>query len=172
MIPKGDRFYPRAKYLEGLAYFRDGTSPSAALEAMKEVVRVTRPSPDRSASDAEDRGRDCASWRSCSWRAPTTAHRQNRYAIYYYGKVERGKPQWLEALFESSWADYRIGQYEQALGNLITLSRPFFRDEYFPEALILKAVIYYENCRYRESTAIVEDFERIYGPVHDAAGRR
>ena len=74
--------------------------------------------------------------------------RQNRYALYYYGKIERGKPDWLEALFESSWADYRIGQYEQALGNLITLSSPFFRDEYFPEALILKAVIYYENCRY------------------------
>jgi hypothetical protein len=74
--------------------------------------------------------------------------RQNRYALYYYAKIERGKPQWLEALFESAWANYRIGQYEQALGNLITLSSPFFRDEYFPEALILKAVIYYENCRY------------------------
>ena len=95
---------------------------------------------------------------------------QNRYAIYYYGKVERGEPQWLEALFEPSWANYRIGQYEQALGNLITLSSPFFRDEYFPEALILKAVIYYENCRYRESHVILEDFERIYLPGARRAG--
>jgi hypothetical protein len=60
-----------------------------------------------------------------------------------------------------------VGQYEQALGNLITLSSPFFRDEYFPEALILKAVIYYENCRYRESNLILQDFERTYLPVHD-----
>ncbi|HEY8206885.1 MAG TPA: adventurous gliding motility protein GltC, partial [Myxococcaceae bacterium] len=92
---------------------------------------------------------------------------QNRYAIFYYGKVERGGPEWLESLFESSWAHYRIGQYEQALGNLITLSSPFFREEYFPEALVIKAVIYFENCRYRESTMILEDFERIYLPVHD-----
>ncbi|HEY1087521.1 MAG TPA: adventurous gliding motility protein GltC, partial [Archangium sp.] len=67
----------------------------------------------------------------------------------------------------ASWAHYRIGQYEQALGNLITLSSPFFRDEYFPEALILKAVVYFENCRYRESLTIIEDFEAIYGPVQE-----
>jgi hypothetical protein len=92
---------------------------------------------------------------------------QNRFALFYLGKVERGNTQWLESLFEASWANYRVGQYEQALGNLITLSSPFFREEYFPEALILKAVIYYENCRYRESNLILQDFERTYLPVHD-----
>jgi hypothetical protein len=71
----------------------------------------------------------------------------------------------LEALFESSWASYRISQYEKALGNLITLSSPFFRDDYFPEAYILKAVIYYENCRYRESNLILKDFSGTYEPV-------
>ena len=94
-------------------------------------------------------------------------NKQNRYAIYYYGKIPAGSDQWLESLFESSWAHFRIGQYEKALGNMITLQAPFFRDEYFPEALILKAVIYYENCRYKESRSILDDFERIYGPVHD-----
>ncbi len=134
---------------------------------MKEVVRVTRPSPDRSAADAKiaDATRDLAFMQLARIHYGA---RQNRYALYYYGKIERGKPEWLEALFESSWANYRIGQYEQALGNLITLSSPFFRDEYFPEALILKAVIYYENCRYAESTAIVQEFERRYKPVYDA----
>ncbi|MGZ6071236.1 MAG: adventurous gliding motility protein GltC, partial [Myxococcaceae bacterium] len=165
-IPKSDRFYAQAKYLEGLTWIRDRNAPRA-LEAMKEVVRVTRPSPDRSASDAKiaDATRDLAFIQLARIHYGA---RQNRYALYYYGKIERGKPDWLEALFESSWADYRIGQYEQALGNLITLSSPFFRDEYFPEALILKAVIYYENCRYAESTAIVQEFERRYKPVYDA----
>ncbi|MGZ6130467.1 MAG: adventurous gliding motility protein GltC, partial [Myxococcaceae bacterium] len=131
-IPKSDRFYAQAKYLEGLTWIRDRNAPRA-LEAMKEVVRVTRPSPDRSASDAKiaDATRDLAFIQLARIHYGA---RQNRYALYYYGKIERGKPDWLEALFESSWADYRIGQYEQALGNLITLSSPFFRDEYFPEA--------------------------------------
>jgi tetratricopeptide (TPR) repeat protein len=164
-IPRGDAFYPRAKYLEGLAYFRENKL-SSALEAMKEVVRLTRSSANRAAGQ----GKLDDSLRELAFMQLARTHygaKQNRYAIYYYGKIERGNPQWLEALFEASWANYRIGQYEQALGNLITLSSPFFRDEYFPEALILKAVIYYENCRYREARSILEDFEHIYLPVHD-----
>lgn len=165
MIPKGDVFYPRAKYLEGLAYFRENKL-EVALEAMKEVVRSTRQAEGPMTAEA----RQLKALREMAFMQLARTHygaRQNRYAIAYYDKVERGGVQWLEALFEASWAHYRIGQYEQALGNLITLSSPFFRDEYFPEALILKAVVYFENCRYRESLTIIEDFENIYGPVQD-----
>jgi tetratricopeptide (TPR) repeat protein len=169
MIPKGNGFYPRGKYLEGLAYFREN-KPEAALEAMKEVVRMTRQKPTEAPGEVSGEDRNLKALRELAFMQLARTHygaRQNRYAIFYYQKIERGGPQWLEALFESSWASYRIGQYEQALGNLITLSSPFFRDEYFPEALILKAVIYFENCRYREALSIIEDFERIYGPVQE-----
>ncbi len=165
LIPRQDPFFPRAKYLEGLAYFREDKFETA-LESMKEVVKMTRPGGNKSGAQArlDQELRELAFMQLARTHY---GHRQNRYAIAYYGKVERGNTQWLEALFESSWANYRIGQYEQALGNLITISSPFFREEYFPEALILKAVIYYENCRYKEATSILEDFERIYLPVHD-----
>ncbi len=165
MIPKGDVFYPRAKYLEGLAYFRENKLETA-LEAMKEVVRVTRQGEGPMTAE----GKQLKALRELAFMQLARTHygaRQNRYAIFYFNKIERGGPQWLESLFEASWANYRIGQYEQALGNLITLSSPFFRDEYFPEALILKAVVYFENCRYREALTIIEDFEAIYGPVQD-----
>jgi tetratricopeptide (TPR) repeat protein len=165
MIPKGDPFYPKGKYLEGLSFFRDN-KPENALESMKEVIRVTRipPGPVTAETKATQALRELA---FMQLGRTHYGARQNRYAIFYFNKVERGNTQWLEALFEGSWANYRIGLYEQSLGNLITLSSPFFRDEYFPEALILKAVIYYENCRYRESLSIIEDFERIYGPVQE-----
>ena len=165
MIPKGDVFYPRAKYLEGLAYFRE-TKLETALEARKEVVRAPRTAEGPLTAEAQQ----LKALREMAFMQLARTHygaRQNRYAIAYFDKVERGGVQWLESLFEASWAHYRIGQYEQALGNLITLSSPFFRDEYFPEALILKAVVYFENCRYRESLTIIEDFENIYGPVQD-----
>jgi tetratricopeptide (TPR) repeat protein len=127
-------------------------------------VRLTRPNPAQPASEQ----RQTQALRELAFMQLARTHygaRQNRYAIYYFGKVERGSPQWLESLFESSWASYRIGKYEQSLGNLITLAAPFFREEYFPEALILKAVIYFENCRYREALSIIEDYEHIYTPV-------
>lgn len=165
MVPKGDPFYPRGKYLEGLAYFREGKF-EASLEAMKEVVRVTR----RPEGPMTREARALKALRELAFMQLARIHygaRQNRYAIFYLSKIERGGPQWLESLFEASWAHYRVGQYEQALGNLITLSSPFFRDEYFPEAMILKAVIYFENCRYKEALSIIEDFEAIYGPVQE-----
>ncbi|XSF00262.1 adventurous gliding motility protein GltC [Pseudomyxococcus flavus] len=177
-IPRTDPFFPRAKYLEGLAFFRNGSRQKdaaakrangemlAAVEAMKEVVRLTRPVAGKSPEQAKmDK-----SLRELAFMQLARTHygmQQNRFALFYLSKVERGNTQWLESLFESAWANYRVGQYEQALGNLITLSSPFFREEYFPEALILKAVIYYENCRYRESNIILQDFERTYLPVHD-----
>lgn len=164
-VPRGDPFYARAKFLEGVIYDREGNQ-AAAVEALKEVVRLTRPTADTSSLDA----RTNEMVRELAFMDLARIHyaaRQNRYAIYYYGKIERGRPEWLEALFESAWASYRIGQYEQALGNLVTLSSPFFRDEYFPEALLLKAVVYYENCRYRESSAIIQEFERRYKPVYE-----
>jgi tetratricopeptide (TPR) repeat protein len=164
-VPHGDAFYARAKFLEGVIYDREGNQ-AAALEALKEVVRLTRPTGD--AASAEARTNEMV--RELAFMDLARIHyaaRQNRYAIYYYGKIERGRPEWLEALFEAAWANYRIGQYQQALGNLVTLSSPFFRDEYFPEALLLKAVVYYENCRYRESSAIIQEFERRYKPVYD-----
>lgn len=166
MIPKGDPFYPKAKYLEGLSYFRENKL-EASLESMKEVVRATRSEEGRGET-AE--ARNLKNLRELAFMQLARTHygaRQNRYALFYLQKVERGGAQWLESLFEASWANYRIGQYEQALGNLITLSSPFFRDEYFPEALILKAVVYFENCRYQEALSIIEDFEAIYGPVQE-----
>ena len=177
LIPRSDAFYPRAKFLEGLAHFRNGgkvktaearrsdTSMASSIEAMKEVIRLTRPGGKTGEQASLDQ-----SLRELAFMQLARTHygmQQNRYAIFYFGKIERGTNQWLESMFEASWANYRVGQYEQALGNLITLSSPFFRDEYFPEALILKAVIYYENCRYRESSLILQDFERTYLPVHD-----
>ena len=168
-VPRGDPFYARTRFLEGVIYDREGNQ-TAALEALKDVVRLTRPGGD--STSAEARSNEMV--RELAFMNLARIHyaaRQNRYAIYYYGKIERGRPEWLEALFESAWANYRIGQYQQALGNLVTLSSPFFRDEYFPEALLLKAVVYYENCRYRESSAILQEFERRYKPVYEELNR-
>jgi hypothetical protein len=163
-IPRSDPFYARAKYLEGISLFRKERWADS-LESMKEVVRLTRPGARRSARQA----RLDQEVRQLAFMQLARIHygqRQNRYAVAYFDKVPKGSPPWLESLFEAAWAHYRVGQDEQALGNLVTLSAPFFRDEYFPEAYILRAVIYYENCRYAESSNILDEFEGVYRPVY------
>ena len=40
------------------------------------------------------------------------------------------------------------GDYPHALGNIHTIEAPYFPNSFYPEAEILKAVIYFANCQY------------------------
>ncbi len=151
--------YAKARFIDGMVLYAQG-NPQAALEDFKDVVRLTNP---KRARQPDTRLRELAFLQLARIHYE---HRQNRYAIFYYGKMPWGEERWLEGLWESSYAYYRIGDYERSLGNLLTLHSPYFRDEYFPESHILKAIIYYENCRYPEARSILEDFGSMYDPVY------
>jgi tetratricopeptide (TPR) repeat protein len=148
----------RARFIQGLVQYAEGEA-QGALESFKEVVRLTNP---RRAVVLDPRIRELAFEQLARLHYE---HRQNRYAIFYYQKMPWGGPRWLEGLWESSWAYYRIGDHEKALGNLVTLHSPYFTDEYFPESHVLKAIIYYENCRYPEARGILQEFGAVHEPV-------
>ncbi|HYG70409.1 MAG TPA: hypothetical protein VD838_22220, partial [Anaeromyxobacteraceae bacterium] len=152
--------YARARFVDGLVRYASGDQ-EGAVESFKEVVRLTNPKRSRKADPQ---------LRELAFLQLARIHyqnRQNRYAIWYYGKMPWGGESWLEGLWEASYAHYRIGDYEKTLGNLLTLQSPYFRDEYFPESYVLKAIVYYENCRYPEARQILEEFAGMYEPVHD-----
>jgi tetratricopeptide (TPR) repeat protein len=91
----------------------------------------------------------------------------NLKAVRYYDYIPIEGFFWLEALFESSWALFRMGEqhHEKALGRLHTLSSPFFAEEYTPEAPILRAVILYSRCEYDKSLEAVASFREVYEPL-------
>ena len=151
LLPRDDPFYASGKYLEGLAEFRDRRIPESAA-ALKEVLRTSEDTALRELTFMQ------------LGRAAYGA-RQERHSVAWYSKVQRGGAQWLDSLFESSWASYRLGNDEQALGNLVTLSSPHFKNEYYPEAFIMRGVIYFENCRYQEARDVVDELTRVYQPV-------
>lgn len=86
-------------------------------------------------------------------------------SLRYYSRIHRSSPNWLPALFESSWAFFQVDQFNRALGNLHTLNSPFFSDAYFPEGPILSAVIYFYNCSYPRVRSVLEDFAYVYEPL-------
>ena len=157
---EGGDAYARARFVDGLVLYATGDQQSA-VESFKDVVRLTNPRRSRAADQA---------LRELAFLQLARIHyenRQNRYAIWYYAKMPWGGESWLEGLWEASYAHYRIGDYEKTLGNLLTLQSPYFKEEYFPESYVLKAIVYYENCRYPEARAILEDFSRTYEPVYE-----
>ncbi len=150
---------PRALFIDGLALYalRD---EAGADERFKEVVRLTAPGRGGVADPV---------LREQAFLQLARIHyenRQNRFAIFYYSKMPWGGRSWLEGLWESSWAHYRLGEHEKALGNLLTIQSAYFRDEYFPESWVLKAIIYYENCRYPEARLVLQDFDAAYEPLY------
>lgn len=165
MVPRHSPFYPKAKYLDGLALYVAGNF-DGAVESLKDVVRSLNPRREGTFFDPQLREQAFMQLARIHYE-----HKQNRYANFYYGRIVRGSDQWLQSLYESAWSHFRLGEYERALGNLITLRSPFFEDEYFPEAMILEAVIYYENCRYPEARLAVDGFLRRYAPLHQELER-
>jgi tetratricopeptide (TPR) repeat protein len=159
----GDVF-GRARFVDGLVAYAQGND-AAATDAFKEVIRLTNPKKART-TDQE--------LRELAFLQLARIHyqnRQNRYAIFYYGKMPWGGRRWLEGLWEASYAHYRIGDFEKTLGNLLTLQSPYFKDEYFPESYVLKAIVYYENCRYPEARQTLEQFSTLYDPVYAELGK-
>jgi hypothetical protein len=45
------------------------------------------------------------------------------------------------------------------------LFSPYFRESFYPEALVLKAVVFFTNCQMKNATAMVQLFHEKYDPV-------
>src|SRR6267143_6196093 len=156
-VPDGDAAAAEAREVSALAALAAGDT-RAAEEQFEAVVRVA----PRGAAAAERRENALLQLARLAY-----ARGDDERAQIMYSRVSRGAPQWLDALFESSWSHFRRGEDEKALGNLLTLHAPFFQGRYFPESHVLKALVLYENCRYPDARRALQEFEARYRPLHD-----
>ncbi len=88
-------------------------------------------------------------------------------AVKYWNEVGEDSEYWLDAHFEAAWAYYMAGQYTRALGNIHTLKSPYFPNAFYPEADILKAIIYFFNCDYESATTVVARFNTRTTPIKE-----
>ena len=100
------------------------------------------------------------------------AHGQMRAALAYYREVPASSPDWPRALFEQAWAQFRRGDFGRVLGILEAFDSPFLSDQIIEEIEVLKALSYYENCRYDEAvqaaSAVLEKrsvYDRLSGAL-------
>lgn len=86
-------------------------------------------------------------------------------AISYYGRIPRNSVNWLDALWESSWAFFFMEKLNNSLGNIHTIHSPFFSNRFYPESFILQAITYLRLCHYDEVSKAMGNFKRRYAPV-------
>ncbi|MFN3201887.1 MAG: hypothetical protein ACE366_26010 [Bradymonadia bacterium] len=160
-INPNSQYFPKAKFLEGISHVRLD-QPKPAVERFKELLRVTATS-DLPSEDLKYFNQLAI----MSMARVFYSTGQFDLSVKYYDRVPLESALWLDALFEASWAFFRLNNHGKSLGHLHTLNSPFFSDEYYPEAQILESVIFYANCDYDRTLAILDEFQVIYEPLRD-----
>ena len=174
-VDRASKYYIKGQFFSGISNVQVRKSVPA-VQSFQRIVGAI----DEGVEGLEDeeRMRDLAflsmarTYYSASVRldennAPTIDSSKLSAAVKYWNKVDVGSEYWLDALFEESWAYFMAGDYAHALGNVHTIQSPYFPDSYYPEADVLKAVIYFANCQYDDAEIIVAKFQSKYQPIYD-----
>jgi tetratricopeptide (TPR) repeat protein len=155
-VPLESEYFVKAKFFEGVTHVRE-LDGKAAAESFKEILRKNQEKPDKSTEEYVDIA-------NLALARVFYSTKQYQTSVKYYEKIPQESPDWLPSLFESSWAYFQLGAagYSKALGNIHTLNAPFFENEFFPESLIVKSVIYFYNCMYDRAGEALEEFAASY----------
>lgn len=167
--------YVNAQFFAGVSYIQ----LKKAVSAVKAFQRVEQAVDEGADVEDAERMRDLANlsmartmYSASIQLDPETNVPQIRAdalsaAVKYWNEVDEDSEYWLDAHFEAAWAYYMAGQYTRALGNIHTLKSPYFPRSFYPEAEILKAIVYFFNCDYEKATIVVARFDVTTTPKKD-----
>lgn len=173
-VDRSSDYFVYARFFEGISHVRSRRAQPAigAFRAITEAIA-------EGVQGVEDtqRMRDLA-WLSLARVYYTAANRTDSEtgersidgtllgnAVVAWNEIGTNSEYWLDALFEESWAFFLADQYSRAMGNIHTLYSPYFDDAYYPEALVLKAVIFFSACQVQNAEAMIAQFHEHYDPV-------
>ncbi len=168
-VPRTSEFFPRAKYLEAVCWVLVPKGREA-VDALKEIL-VIAAEPELAAKYKPEDLNEMTERADLTMARVFYSTKQYDLAIKYFEKLPQDAPDWVESLFEASWAYYLKKINSKALGNIHTLNAPYFENEFFPESLILKAQIYFNYCRYDRALEAVAEFNANYPRVRDELRR-
>ena len=86
-------------------------------------------------------------------------------SVAEYDRVPRFSDAWADSLFERAWAHTVGNEYGRALGALHSLRAPYFAQEFYPEAKILQAIVYYYNCQWDRVNGVLDETKSSYEPM-------
>jgi tetratricopeptide (TPR) repeat protein len=160
-VGRDSEFFIKAKFFEGVTYVRKYEG-KPAVDAFKEILVIGEERPKQYSADDIDNYRELAQLQMARVFYST---QQFDTSIKYFEKLPQDSADWAESLFEASWAYYMKTLNSKALGNIHTLNAPYFENQYFPESLLLKSVIYFKYCLYDQAEEAIQDFNDKYGPL-------
>lgn len=160
-VDRSSKHYIKAKFFEGVTYVRKYEG-KPAVDAFKEILVIGEERPPQYSADDIDNYRELAQLQMARVFYST---QQYDTSIKYFEKLPQNSADWAESLFEASWAYFMKTLNSKALGNIHTLNAPYFENQFYPEAVLLRAVIYFNYCLYDQAEEAIADFNEKYGPL-------
>ncbi|MBA3392025.1 MAG: hypothetical protein H0T89_05240 [Deltaproteobacteria bacterium] len=160
-VGRDNEFFIKAKFFEGVTYVRKYEG-RPAVEAFKEILVIGEERPKQYDRDDIANYRELAQLQLARVFYST---QQFDTSIKYFEKLDQNSLDWAESLFEASWAYFMKTLNSKALGNIHTLNAPYFENQFFPESLLLKSVIYYKYCLYDQAEEAIQDYNDKYTPL-------
>lgn len=185
-VKPGNPAYPYAQYLMGLIRLGVGRSDNYAPK-YDQAIEAFEKSRDAIPKDATDKKlldlKDLANlalartYYEQAYQLDEGPKRSEglKKSMLEFQRVPRFSDNWAQALFERAWNHTVNNEYGRALGALHSLRAPYFQDEFYPEANILRAIVYYYNCQWDRVNAIIDETKATYEPMtkqlQDMAGK-
>jgi tetratricopeptide (TPR) repeat protein len=160
-VGRDNEFFIKAKFFEGVTYVRKYQG-KPAVEAFKEILVIGEERPRQYRLDDIENYRELAQLQMARVFYST---QQFDTSIKYFEKLDQNSLDWTLSLFEASWAYFQKTLNSKALGNIHTLNAPYFENQFFPESVLLKSVIYFKYCLYDQAEEAVSDFNEKYTPL-------
>jgi len=160
-VSRDSEFFIKAKFFEGVTYVRKYEG-KPAVEAFKNILVIGQEHSTRYKPD------DIATYNELAQLQMARVFystQQFDTSIKYFEKLDQNSLDWAESLFEASWAYFMKTLNSKALGNIHTLNAPYFENQFFPESMLLKSVIYFRYCLYDQAEEAVADFNAKYAPL-------
>lgn len=154
-ISEKSRYYYSALYNMGLAQ-TELNQTDAALQTFQKLLA------SRSSARANDTNRVAAQL------AVARIYYQKKdwaRSIDAYSKIPRDHVLWHSALFESTWAMLRSARFRSTLSNFQSLHSSYYEDNYLPETLLLRSIVYLYICQYDEMEKVLSLYDSQYGPA-------
>jgi hypothetical protein len=171
-VERNSDYYVYARFFEGISHVRLRRA-QPAIQSFRAILDAI----DEGVEGIEDtnRMRELA-WLSLARVYYTAANRTQdgqrvvdgrllANAVAAWNEVPTSSEYWLDSIFEESWAFFLADQFNRAMGNIHTLYSPYFQDAYYPEALVLKAVIFFSVCQLDNAEAMIAQFHERFDPV-------
>lgn len=159
-VAASSSYYNQALYGRGLSFLEAG-KPDSAIPVFEQMLET------RGKAPVNDMNRVAA---QLSLARALYQKQDFDAAVDAYSKIPKDNILWHDAIFEQAWAMLRSARFRSALSNFHTLHSSYYTDDYNPESLLLRSIVYLYICKYDEMEKVLSLYENTYGPIRRQIG--